>query len=540
MFVINPDKTGEDYGMNLESETISEFVSKNRGAYTIVSLNKAYEGYAESATRGMMLGDDRNSVLIRDEIRGMTQNENEVWWFMQMQNVEVEISADGKSAILSKGGVNVRVMVASDNATDWEIKVLEPKEMYPKEGLIDQEKQNPNIGWSRLAIVFKAGKDLNINVKFAEVDNPKGDTPIKNVSLADWSIEDGELKANPTLNSIKIGNEELPNFKSNLTFYNYALPYGTKECPDVAVTGGEGCDIVISKPKTLPGYLKITVTGKNDKDIQTSYKIYLTVSGPIGVEVSQTPEAANRGSNMVDGKMETKWAANGAAWALFTFATPTEVDALWIATMLMKERTLPFTLETSADGVNFTKVLDAETTIVEGDDTLQEFKIPAGTYKAIRINVNGSKYPDGRDYPWISIWEVVFYNQGAPVVIKSSTGEVIVPPAIDDIVNPNNPNNPNNNNNDNPSKDPSNDPNKGDNNDTLDPNNPNSNNSDSDKNQNGKGSNAGTIWLIVGISVAAILVAGAIVILLLKKKNAKAAEAAMEEPAEASANNETN
>ena len=115
VFVINPDKTGQDLGMNTAaSDMISKFVTKDRGAYAIMPLDSAYEGYAQSATRGIMLGDDRKSVLIRDEIRGMTETTNEVWWFMQMENVKVEISKDGKSAILTEGGVQVRVQIATD------------------------------------------------------------------------------------------------------------------------------------------------------------------------------------------------------------------------------------------------------------------------------------------------------------------------------------------------------------------------------------------------------------------------------------------
>lgn len=427
VFVINPDTTGNDIGMNLETETISTFVSKSRGAYTVVSMNKAYAGYAQSAARGMMLGDDRKSVLIRDEIRGMTNDTNEVWWFMQMEDVTVTVTDDGKGAILSKGGVDVHMQVVS-NAQSWEIKVLDTKEMYPLEGLPDQDKQTPNTNYSRLAIVFKTGKDVDINVKFAEVGDPKGDTPINDVALANWSIPDGILVADPKLDGIEIGGVEVPDFNKNQTFYNFQLPCGTTECPDVKVIGGEGCDIVIKKPKSLPGYLNITVTSKADSTSQTKYKLYLTVSGPISVEVSDTPEAENRGTNMLDGDLTTKWAVTGAGWAKFTFPEPQMVDAIWLCAMEMTRRVQPFSIYVSEDGVNFTKVWEGTTELLpEGSrDQLQEFKIPEGNYKAIRIDVTGAQYPDGRQYSWTSIMEVAFYYQGKPIeiILQTSDGDV--------------------------------------------------------------------------------------------------------------------
>ena len=526
VFVINPDTTGKDIGMNLVTETVSEFVSKSRGAYTIISMDKAYEGYAQSASRGMMLGDDRKSVLIRDEIRGMTKDQNEVWWFMQMENVEVTISDDGKSAILSKGGVDVHMQVAS-NASSWEIKLLPAEEMYPLEGLPDQENQTPNTNYTRLAIVFKTGKDVNINVKFAEVDDPKGDTPINDVALANWSIPDGVLVADPTLYGIEIGGVEIPNFNKNQTFYNFELPYGTTECPDVKVIGGEGCDITIKKPKSLPGYLNITVASKADSKSQTKYKIYLTVSGPIKVEVSDTPEAENHAKNMLDGNLKTRWAVNGAGWAKFTFPEPQMVDAIWLASWEQTMRVQPFSISVSEDGVNFTKVWEGTTELLpEGSkDQLQEFKIPEGKYLSIRLDFTGARYTDGREYSWTSVLEVMFYYQGKPIEIILQTSEE----GEDGFTG-----NPNDTVQGGNSGDSTGDG-TNDGNDPTGPADPDATQPGSDDEHSG-GSKSGTIWLIVGLSVAAVLVAGAIIfIILLKKKKAKqdAAEDGAQEQQEA-------
>lgn len=491
VFVINPDKTGEDLGQNIEPdaiETVAEFVTKDRGSYAILPLDSYYKDYAQSATRGMMLGDDRRSVLIRDEIRGMTQTENEVWWFMQMQGVEVTISEDGKSAILEKGGVQVHMQVLSDNAKGWEIKVLDSKTMYPKEGLPDADKESINTGWTRLAIVFKAGKDLNINVKFAELEDPMGDTPIKDIALADWEIEDGILRETPTLQSITIGGQEIPNFNSQVTFYKFGLPYKTTECPDIEVIGGEGCDIEITKPKKLPGYLKITLVNKGDSTLKTTYKIHLTVNGPVTLEASGYQDG-NPPENCLDNDLATRWSVEGEAWGIFRFVEPHIVKAVYVATWLQSQEIRLFDILVSEDGVNFTKVMEVKTELLElGEmDRLIKYEIPEGTYMAIKFECHGGEMPDGSYYSWNSFLEVQFDMVSA---VNPDEGTTVNP----DMLGPGSSTNP---------TDPV---------DTLPSDDGTSDDQDEDKQK------ADTLILVICLSAAAVLVAGAAVFLILLKK----------------------
>ena len=193
LFVINP---GERLGQSIfGDETIQTLRSNDTKSFAIAPMKSYYNDgghvqYAQDATRGLMLGDQRRSVLIRDEIRGMEKEENEVYWFMQMPGVEIDIAPDKKSAILHKGGVDVHLQVASDNAKDFEITVTEAKELYPRIGLQGYEEQTVNHGWQRLAIIFKAGRDLNINVKMAKCNDPIGDTPIVDLPIGDWTLEE--------------------------------------------------------------------------------------------------------------------------------------------------------------------------------------------------------------------------------------------------------------------------------------------------------------------------------------------------------------
>ena len=155
--------------------------------------------------------------------------------------------------------------------------------------------------------------------------------------------------------------------------------------------------------------------------------------------------------------------------------------------------------------------------LAEGEkDQLQEFKIPAGMYKAIRLNVTSAQYPDGRSNPWTSILEVMFYYQGKPI-------EIILQTSDPDSGFTENPNDTVEGGNE---KDPYED----------DENEPDATTPDatgpadgSDGSGNGRKS-SNWMWLIVGLGAAVVLIAGAIVLIVLKKKKAaKAGETAQAE-----------
>lgn len=391
--VINPD---ESYGQNLNgADVISKFETKSKGSFAIAPLSHSYNTYATSVDRGLMLADNRRSVLIRDEIRGMKKDVNTVYWFMQMENVKTEI-VDKTTAILTKNNVRVKLRVLSD-ADDCEITVTEPKVLETSPNLPNQ---NPNSGWKRLAIKFTSGKDLNINVKMALEGDPLGDSEIKDVSLKDWSIEDGAIPEFPKLNSISVAGEEIKNFEKESTYYVKVLPYGTTEIPSVTAQCSETADTQITLPTELPGTAQIKVFDKSDNRLQTVYMVFLRAASNIEIETSGAQEG-NPGENCLDDDLFTRWAVEGESWGIFRFAQLQKISSVWLATWKAAERKLKFSIEVSEDGENFKQVFDGMTTAEE--DVLEEIKIPEGTYKAVKLVLHGTTTGT-----WNSILEVKF------------------------------------------------------------------------------------------------------------------------------------
>ena len=69
LYIINPEEDNLDYlGQDIATVKSELLVSKPKGAIGVMDLSDAYKTWTNSAKRGFMLGDDRRSVTVRDEI----------------------------------------------------------------------------------------------------------------------------------------------------------------------------------------------------------------------------------------------------------------------------------------------------------------------------------------------------------------------------------------------------------------------------------------------------------------------------------------
>ena len=401
VFVINPDTTHGQYKDGIEKFTT--FESKERGAYAVTSMKSYYKPYAEDAQRGFMLADERRSAIIRDEIRGMKKDENTVYWFMQMEDVEAEI-LDSNTAILTKNGVKVKMQVLSD-AKAQEILITDPVVLENTYVLNGDDMPNPH--WKRLAIKMTTGKDLNITVKFSRYCDPIGDTPIVDTPIANWTIPDGplpvlpEVPDFPLLSGINLnGQSAVKNFDGKATYHMAVLPFGTTQVPAVEAVCGADATAKVTLPSTLPGEATIEVVSTVDARLKNTYTLFMRAANDIELEVSAEQEG-NGGDKCMDGDLSTRWAVEGESYGIFTFATPKAISSVWIATWKAAERQLKFDIEVSTDGVNFTQVFSGMTQAKE--DILEEVKIPAGTYKAVKLVMHGTTTG-----AWNSVLEIDF------------------------------------------------------------------------------------------------------------------------------------
>lgn len=108
--VINPsndkDENGNTYyGQTVGSraELISLDINKPSGAYAAFDLTDAYKRDVTNYVRGYYFGDERNTLVIQDEIT-FKAADSELYWFMQLpENTKITLEEGGKRAVLKNG-----------------------------------------------------------------------------------------------------------------------------------------------------------------------------------------------------------------------------------------------------------------------------------------------------------------------------------------------------------------------------------------------------------------------------------------------------
>lgn len=109
--VINPDLTVDDQ-YALARASFSSFEESIDGGNAVLDMTDAYSmSMAKSVIREFELFDNRTSLKISDKIS--CRIKSEIYWFMHTK-AEIEISEDGRSAILSKNGKQIKASLSAD------------------------------------------------------------------------------------------------------------------------------------------------------------------------------------------------------------------------------------------------------------------------------------------------------------------------------------------------------------------------------------------------------------------------------------------
>ena len=393
--VINPD-SGEDQILESTSKIIEQ-VSKPKGAYTKLDMTPAYADDVTEAKRGIWLTDNRNAVIIQDEVT--MPSESEVWWFAHTR-ANITLSEDKKSAILDQGGKRLWVGITSPIA-DAVFEVMDP-EPLPTSPQADKSVQNSRAGIKKLAIHVEGVKeyDMAVMCKLLTGDETVPDLSYTWTDMDSWSIPDGEIII-PTLSELTVNGESVADFNADTTSYKFVLPYGTTEIPTVAAVPGGDYNMEITQISALPGTASIRVSAKDDPRMYRIYEVSIRVQSDIEVTASDVPEPANVPENTMDLDLTTRWAAQGEQWIRYDFANPREISSVWIAFWKSDARSTIFNIQVSEDGENFKTVFDGQQTNKE--DQLAEYKFDPVTVKAVKINCFGTTAGD-----WNSILEVDF------------------------------------------------------------------------------------------------------------------------------------
>jgi Heparinase II/III-like protein len=157
---------------------LERFESKPARAFAIADLTPAYAKHARSVRRGIaLLG--RQRLLVQDEVRADAPVD--AWWFMHTP-AEIDVSADGHTAILKQGDATLRAELLSPEKAKFETRSAEPLPSSP-----NPEHQNRNEGIRKLTVHVADLRELRLAVLLTPQRNALTALPAPPTrKLAEW------------------------------------------------------------------------------------------------------------------------------------------------------------------------------------------------------------------------------------------------------------------------------------------------------------------------------------------------------------------
>lgn len=216
--------------------------------------------------RGIRLDRENMSVTVQDEL--LTDIPSEMYWFMHT-DAEIEISSDGKSAILSKDRRRVMTSLTADGAElNFEVMAAEPLPTSP-----DPE-QESNDGFQKLAIHAEGITKARFAVEFVPLysDGTHSQThPF--TSLDEWTLKQvSETDDSLKLTDIRINGKTISGFSPDKKAYTHVWLQGEEGFPDITASS-DGGEVTVTNPDGENTVAVITVTNKENPSIKNEYFI---------------------------------------------------------------------------------------------------------------------------------------------------------------------------------------------------------------------------------------------------------------------------
>lgn len=407
-YVINPDETPGQGDTALAE--VTEFMSKDKGSYAVIDLTQAY-GEALDMKRGFMLTNDRQSLIIQDEVS--LAGASEVYWFMHTAG-DIEVAEDGKSVYITNSGVTIKMemLESDDGGAKFEVRDPLPLDTTPW-----LEGQGRNERFKKLAIHWDNVQSYTLAIAVSQVIDRAVPTYTQEVvPISNWEIPDGEIVPLPKLTGITMNGMALQGFKPEQYTYSVNLPYDVEEKPVYAYTADSSLEVTVEESEKIIGNTKFIV---HDKETG-KYAVYV-VSAHVNSYIGQIPgskelniagvtasdeqaEEGNYAVGVLDNDYMTRWAAMYDAWLTVELEEPTEIYALGLSWYLGDQRSYIYDVEISMDGENWTQVYSG----LSSGTTKDIESILLGNQKAKYVRYQGHGHSTG---DWNNLSTVRVYGK---------------------------------------------------------------------------------------------------------------------------------
>jgi len=154
--------TNFDQKYSADAEVLA-FNSGNNSAYAVVNMSKAYREAKNGSKRGMLITNNRSTVIIQDEMT-LTRDSKVLWMGHMAKNAKFEISKDKKTAIITVGELSVVCsIVVPEGVTCPEFSVMKA-DYLSETGLTTQPNEYSRDGYMKLVITSTDVQDYKLAV----------------------------------------------------------------------------------------------------------------------------------------------------------------------------------------------------------------------------------------------------------------------------------------------------------------------------------------------------------------------------------------
>lgn len=384
--VINPDyEAGQDLH---KWSYVTKLESKVRGTYSVLDLSDTYYEDAKSYIRGYMLGDDRRSVQIRDEIT-VKKADSDVYSFMYTE-ADVEI-VDERTAILTKNGKQIKLeFVTNGRDVKFEAGEAKPLDTSP------QYQQKSTEGYTKLTINMKADDSVYIHVRCLPITDPKASEPIADIPISEWTIPDGEIVSLPAPDALYRNGSKIESFAKDAYSISIKIPAG-ETVPEITADISEIYGYELKQAANLGDSATLRLWLKSDPSIYSIYTVsfevlpkledFMGYSRPPIYEIysNNVPQLENGPYNLIDGDFSTRHAMQNPddSWARYDMGSEITIDAVAMAVYNGDSRTNWFSVEASKDGKEWTEVYKGQSSGTTSE--LEIYTFPTVTARYVRL-----------------------------------------------------------------------------------------------------------------------------------------------------------
>lgn len=376
--------------------------SKPRGAFAIINMTPVHRNKALKAERGMMLTDERRSLVIRDEVT--VAKPCKVYWHMFTRQ-DAKLSEDGKSVIISESG-NPENYVTLDFICDapYTLTVARP-ELLPNSPNPEYNSVDTNSYQIRVCVEAKDVMNLTAKITPMTVENGK-DISAFDMPMSEWTIPDGEIPEIPHLDTLIVDGIE---YNPNTRALNHFVSQSKTEVPEI-VAKSDKYNVDIDLAEKLEDITTIVVSDKEDPSNKSTYKIAFSVLKStkvpgieerdiISVTASEEPQAENPVKNVLDRDLSTRWSAENSQYIIVDLGKEVEFDTVVMAFMSGEGRYYNIKMYVSSDNDSYKEVFSG----TSGGQTNDYELFSIGAQKARYVKIEGAGHKEGTWNSWTEI-----------------------------------------------------------------------------------------------------------------------------------------